>query len=671
MAGYIHVLDSETIDKIAAGEVVEKPASVVKELVENSIDAGADKITVEIKEGGISFIRVTDNGCGIEKEDLENAFLRHATSKIVSVSDLNNIVSLGFRGEALSSISAVAQVEMITKRRENLMGIKVCCNGGVMEEPEEIGAPDGTTILVRNLFYNTPVRKKFLRTSMTEGSYVAEVMQHIAMSHPNVSISYIQNGQNRFFTSGNGELAEIIYRIYGKDISDNMISVDVEKNGIHISGFVGKPVLARANRNYETFFVNGRYIKSKIISVAVEEGYKSFLMQHKYPFAVLHFRVSGEDIDVNVHPTKMEIRIMNPQPFCELVKQTVAESLSERVLIPEYTDDQLTEKEMIVKKDERELPPEPFETKRFKQMEKKLALETQGTGKEPELPGQDAQMESSTVQETVRNKAFRQVSYLDQESANPGSSAVCEEIPRGFKIIGNPPPKKTPYRSKENLIRQDEVVVSKAAQMEMFAEGLKQYDENRLSGMQIIGQVFKTYWIVEFEGNIYFVDQHAAHEKVNYENWMKKLETKRNTTQMLMPPIIISLSPREMTVFRQFEDYFVGLGFELETFGGDEIALRGIPQDLYGADEKQLFLEVLDELAESPVRGTPDVITSKLASMSCKAAVKGNQNLSLEEAKELLKQLFALENPYHCPHGRPTMFSMSKYEMEKKFKRIV
>ncbi|MBP3459391.1 MAG: DNA mismatch repair endonuclease MutL [Lachnospiraceae bacterium] len=646
MAGYIHVLDSETIDKIAAGEVVEKPASVVKELVENSIDAGADKITVEIREGGISFIRVTDNGCGIDKEDLENAFMRHATSKIVSVSDLNSIVSLGFRGEALSSISAVAQVEMITKRRENLMGVKVCCNGGVMEEPEEIGAPDGTTIIVRNLFYNTPVRKKFLRTSMTEGSYVAELMQHIAMSHPNVSISYIQNGQNRFFTSGNGDLSEIIYRIYGRDISDNMISVDVEKNGIHISGFVGKPVLARANRNYETFFVNGRYIKSKIISLAVEEGYKSFLMQHKYPFAVLHFRVSGEDIDVNVHPTKMEIRIMNPQPFCELVKQTVAESLSERVLIPEYAEDQLMEKAAGKKQPEenKELPPEPFETKRHEQME----------------------------EEQVGNKALSQASYLDRESANPVSSAVHEEIPRGFKIIGNPPPKRTPsYRSRENLIRQDEVVVSKAAQMEMFTEGLEQFDENRLSGMQIIGQVFKTYWIVEFEGNIYFVDQHAAHEKVNYENWMKKLETKKNTTQMLMPPMIISLSPREMTVFRQFEDYFVGLGFELETFGGDEIALRGIPQDLYGADEKQLFLEVLDELAESPVRGTPEVITSKLASMSCKAAVKGNQNLSFEEAKELLKQLFVLENPYHCPHGRPTMFSMSKYEMEKKFKRIV
>lgn len=628
MAETIHVLDSETIDKIAAGEVVEKPASVVKELVENSIDAGADKITVEIREGGISLIRVTDNGCGIAKEDIKNAFLRHATSKIETAEDLSRIVSLGFRGEALSSISAVAQVEMITKQRDNLMGVKVNCNGGVMEEPEEVGAPDGTTILVRNLFYNTPVRKKFLKTSMTEGSYVAELMQHIALSHPDVSVSYIQNGQNRFFTSGNGDLLEIIYRIYGKDISDQMIAVDTQGNGIHITGFVGKPVLARANRNYETFFVNGRYIKSKVISTAVEEGYKTFLMQHKYPFVVLHFEVSGEDIDVNVHPSKMEIRIMNPNPFCEFVKKTVTAALSERVLIPEYSDPEPDARTLLQKPPEkiaRELPPEPFESKR---------MEIQ---------------EDSSV------------------------SAVREELPRGFRILGNPEPKRTSSdRMRANVLKQDDYpVISKASQMELFSSALEHPDENRLAGLRIVGQVFQTYWIVEFEEKIYFVDQHAAHEKVNYENWMKKLRTKENTTQMLMPPLVISLSAREMAVLKQFEDSFEKLGFELEAFGGEEIALRGIPQDLYGTDEKQLFLSVLDELAESPVRGTPDVITAKLASMSCKAAVKGNQTLSFEEAKELLRQLFSLENPYHCPHGRPTMFSMSKYEMEKKFKRIL
>lgn len=632
MAGLIHVLDSETIDKIAAGEVVEKPASVVKELVENAIDAGADKITVEIKEGGISFIRITDNGCGIAKEDLTNAFMRHATSKIENADDLNRIASLGFRGEALSSISAVAQVEMITKTKDNLMGIKVCCNGGTMDDPEEIGAPDGTTIIVRNLFYNTPVRKKFLKTPMTEGSYIAELMQHIAMSHPNISISFIQNGQTRFFTSGNGDLSEIIYRIYGKDVSDNILAVDAKKDGIHMTGFIGKPILARANRNYETFFVNGRYIKSKVISSAIEEGYKTYLMQHKYPFAVLHFEIAGEDIDVNVHPTKMEIRIMNPQPFCEFVKDTVIECLSKPVLIPEYVaEEKKTEEKPIAK----ELPPEPFETQRHEQ--KTASMEPLQYHKLPVV-----------------------------------TSYVAEEAPRGFRVLGNPEPKsKNVHKSHDNIIKQEDAVISKVAQMELFNDSLKTPDEERLSGLEIIGQVFKTYWLVEFEQTLYFVDQHAAHEKVNYERLMKKIATKENTTQMLMPPMVISLSARENAVLERYEEYFMALGFEIEEFGGDEITLRGIPQDLYGVDAKEMFLSILDELVESPVKGTPDLITSKIASMSCKAAVKGNQNLSYTEAKELLKQLFALDNPYHCPHGRPTMFSMSKYEMEKKFKRIL
>lgn len=640
MAENIHVLDSETIDKIAAGEVVEKPASVVKELIENSIDAGADKITVEIKEGGISFIRVTDNGCGIEKGDLYNAFLRHATSKIRKAEDLNSIHSLGFRGEALSSISAVAQVEMITKTKDSFMGVKICCNGGVLEQPEEIGAPEGTTVLVRNLFYNTPVRKKFLHTSMTEGSYVGELMQHIALSHPYISISYIQNGQTKFFTSGNGELSEIIYRIYGRDVSEHMLPIDRQENGVRVWGFIGKPVLARANRNYENFFVNGRYIKSKLISAALEEGYKTFLMQHKYPFAVLHFQIAGEEIDVNVHPTKMEIRIMDPRPFCEFVKNAVNSCLSSQVLIPEYSDGDKKEEKSV----ETEKAPEPFEINRQKQMEKTVAADGQG-----ETAG---------------------ISYGNME--RPAEGMVREEISGLFKILGNPPPRRTSgSKRSENIIKPETVVTEKEVQLELFPVEGEHPDENRLSGLEIIGQVFKTYWIVEFEDKIYFVDQHAAHEKVNYENWMKKLKNKENTTQMLMPSLIISLSAKEMGVVARFADVFTNLGFMIEAFGGDEIALRGIPQDLYGRDEKQLFLDILDELAETPVKGTPDVITAKIASMSCKAAVKGNQSLSVTEAKELLKQLFALDNPFHCPHGRPTMFSMSKYEMEKKFKRIL
>lgn len=632
MAGIIHVLDSETIDKIAAGEVVEKPASVVKELVENAIDAGADKIAVEIKEGGISLIRVTDNGCGIAKEDLEPAFMRHATSKITNAEDLNAISSLGFRGEALSSISAVSQVEMITKKREDFLGIKVCCNGGIMGDMEEIGAPDGTTILVRNLFYNTPVRKKFLHTSTTEGSYVFELMQHIALSHPEIAISFIQNGQTRFFTSGNGNLSDVIYRIYGKDVANHIIPVQACQNGIQIQGFIGKTILGRANRNYETFFVNGRYIKSKIISAAVEEGYKTFLMQHKYPFAILHFTVNGEDIDVNVHPTKMEIRIMDPVPFCEFVKETVKNALNETVLIREYQEENPSQnsetEENSDSQKEKERAPEPFE-------EKRIQRETQPTN-------------------LVRETADYQMN----------------------KILGNAKQSQTflskSYKTGDNIIKQDtKPIIKKVEQMELFSTALEDDDNNRLTGLKIIGQVFDTYWIVEFEDSIYFVDQHAAHEKVNYESFVENLKKKKNTTQLLMPPIIVSLSSLEMNAYQNYQSYFSELGFEIEPFGGDELSIRGIPMDLYGNNAKDLFLTVLDELIDTPVRGTPDVILLKIASMSCKASVKGNQKMSYEEAKALLKQLFVLDNPYHCPHGRPTMFSMSRQELEKKFKRIV
>ena len=662
MAGIIHVLDSETIDKIAAGEVVEKPSSVVKELVENAIDSGADKIAVEIKEGGISFIRVTDNGCGIAKEDLEPAFLRHATSKIQSAEDLNSISSLGFRGEALSSISAVSQVEMITKKQNNMLGTRVCCNGGVLEAPEDIGAPDGTTVLVRNLFYNTPVRKKFLHSSTTEGSYIYELMQHIALSHPEVSISFIQNGQTRFFTSGNNNLKDVIYRLYGKDTIQQILPVDADRDGIHIHGFIGKPVLGRATRNYETFFVNGRYVKSKVISSAVEEGYKTFLMQHKYPFAILHFTIDGEDIDVNVHPTKMEIRIMNPIPFCAFVKETVASVLNEVSLIRNYTDVD-SEKE-AVKVPHVSHAPEPFEKNRLKMTDCDIAgantnlqKNTQDTQDTQNIQGvQDAQsiQPLQNMQNIVREQTDYQINKI-----------IGNSIPRQTIIAGN-------YKTGDNIIKHEQTpIIKKAEQMELFSRALEEADDNTLTGLKIIGQVFETYWIVEFEDNIYFVDQHAAHEKVNYEEFVDKLNKKQNATQMLMPPLVISLSMPEMDIYHKYQDYFVKLGFEIEPFGGDELSIRGIPTDLYGTDAKDLFLTVLDELAESPVRGTPDVILLKIASMSCKAAVKGNQKISYEEAKVLLKRLFSLENPYHCPHGRPTMFSMSKQEIDKKIKRIV
>ncbi|MCI5958860.1 MAG: DNA mismatch repair endonuclease MutL [Lachnospiraceae bacterium] len=709
MAGIIHVLDSETIDKIAAGEVVEKPSSVVKELVENAIDSGADKIAVEIKEGGISFIRVTDNGCGIAKEDLEPAFLRHATSKIQSAEDLNSISSLGFRGEALSSISAVSQVEMITKKQNNMLGTRVCCNGGVMEAPEDVGAPDGTTVLVRNLFYNTPVRKKFLHSSTTEGSYIFELMQHIALSHPEVSISFIQNGQTRFFTSGNNNLKDVIYRLYGKDTVQQILPVDADRDGIHIHGFIGKPVLGRATRNYETFFVNGRYVKSKVISSAVEEGYKTFLMQHKYPFAILHFTIDGEDIDVNVHPTKMEIRIMNPIPFCAFVKETVASVLNEVSLIRNYTD--VDSEKDAIKAPNVSHAPEPFEKNRLKMetqnqapltdseiagVNRNLQKNTQnlqdiqstsGIQRTPDIqriPSVQAGSNTQAMQElqgapdTQNTQSMQGVQNTQSMQPLQDMQNIVREQPdyQINKIIGNSIPKQTiiteNYKTGDNIIKQEQTpVIKKAEQMELFSRALEEADDNTLTGLKIIGQVFETYWIVEFEDNIYFVDQHAAHEKVNYEEFVDKLNKKQNATQMLMPPLVISLSMTEMAIYHKYEDYFVKLGFEIEPFGGDELSMRGIPTDLYGTDAKDLFLTVLDELAEAPVRGTPDVILLKIASMSCKAAVKGNQKISYEEAKVLLKRLFSLENPYHCPHGRPTMFSMSKQEIDKKIKRIV
>ena len=702
MAGIIHVLDSETIDKIAAGEVVEKPSSVVKELVENAIDSGADKIAVEIKEGGISFIRVTDNGCGIAKEDLEPAFLRHATSKIQSAEDLNSISSLGFRG-------AVSQVEMITKKQNNMLGTRVCCNGGVMEAPEDVGAPDGTTVLVRNLFYNTPVRKKFLHSSTTEGSYIFELMQHIALSHPEVSISFIQNGQTRFFTSGNNNLKDVIYRLYGKDTVQQILPVDADRDGIHIHGFIGKPVLGRATRNYETFFVNGRYVKSKVISSAVEEGYKTFLMQHKYPFAILHFTIDGEDIDVNVHPTKMEIRIMNPIPFCAFVKETVASVLNEVSLIRNYTD--VDSEKDAIKAPNVSHAPEPFEKNRLKMetqnqapltdseiagVNRNLQKNTQnlqdiqstsGIQRTPDIqriPSVQAGSNTQAMQElqgapdTQNTQSMQGVQNTQSMQPLQDMQNIVREQPdyQINKIIGNSIPKQTiiteNYKTGDNIIKQEQTpVIKKAEQMELFSRALEEADDNTLTGLKIIGQVFETYWIVEFEDNIYFVDQHAAHEKVNYEEFVDKLNKKQNATQMLMPPLVISLSMTEMAIYHKYEDYFVKLGFEIEPFGGDELSMRGIPTDLYGTDAKDLFLTVLDELAEAPVRGTPDVILLKIASMSCKAAVKGNQKISYEEAKVLLKRLFSLENPYHCPHGRPTMFSMSKQEIDKKIKRIV
>lgn len=636
----INVLDHQTIDKIAAGEVVEKPASVVKELVENAMDAGADAITVEIKEGGISFLRVTDNGEGIEKSQVRNAFLRHATSKIRTTDDLTDLVSLGFRGEALASIAAVSMVELITKTPDELLGVRYCIDGGVEKELEEIGAPDGTTIMIRNLFYNTPARKKFLKQAQTEASYISDLMEHLAMSHPEVSFKFVVNGQNRFYTTGNGELLEIIYRIYGKDISDELTPFTHQENGLRITGFLGKPVINRSNRNYEIFYINGRYIRSSLISKAVEEGYREYLMQHKFPFCVLHFQIDTSQIDVNVHPTKMDVRISDAPVFYEKVKSAVHDALHQLEMIPKVVLEPDTAPVIPVPSS----VPEPFESRRIAS----VPVQSEAISRiyEKSRPLYVQEPENIPVVKDSAAEAFPPVSgpEASRSTLEPQETAVPEPRPK--------PP-----------------VITKGEQMELFddrllsAKAKEQYD--------ILGQLFETYWLIQYQDKLLIIDQHAAHEKVKYERFMKRFYTHNIISQAINPPMIVTLTGREEVCYRAHREDFEALGFEIEEFGVSDFAIRGVPLDLYGYREEDFFREILDELVAENVTGTPESIRIRIATMACKAAVKGNMRLTTTEAKELIDELLTLDNPYNCPHGRPTIISMSKYELEKKFKRIV
>ncbi len=640
----INLLSQSTIDKIAAGEVVERPLSVVKELTENAIDAGADAIAVEIKDGGISFIRVTDNGCGIEKNQVKKAFLRHATSKITSIEDLDFISSLGFRGEALSSIAAVSQMEVITKTREELTGIRYAIAGGCEEELEEIGAPNGTTFLVRNLFFNTPVRKKFLKQPQTEGSYVSDLMEHLALSHPDIAIKFIQNGQIKFHTSGNNNLKEVIYRIYGKDVTEalNFFEMEIGECGkeIKVSGFLGRPELNRSNRSFETYFVNGRFVKNDIITKALEEGYRTYLMQHKFPFCVLHFSIPPDLIDVNVHPAKMEIRLIQGMEIFEKLSKGIQNYLKDLEMIPSV--------KLTAEKDEKKVvqkSPEPFEIERSQMMLREDNVE---------------------YQKTVTSVAARQ-EMPKEPSVKDFLHKIGENRIIGSKTDGNSDRNEGIHA---NVIKADEhILVERPKQFDLFEENF--LTKEAKNEYKIMGQLFETYWLVAFHDKLFIIDQHAAHEKVKYERLVKELEGKHISSQMLNPPVIINLTGREEEVLNEYLKYFVDFGFEIEEFGGGAYSVRSMPVDLYGCNEKQLFTEILDELMESPMKGTPEVILNKLASMACKAAVKGNQKLSEKEACALIDELLTLENPYHCPHGRPTIISMSKYEIEKKFKRIL
>ena len=764
----IAVLDQNTIDKIAAGEVVERPASVVKELVENAIDAGSSAITVEIKEGGISFIRVTDNGRGMVREQVPLAFLRHATSKIEKVEDLMRISSLGFRGEALSSIAAVGQVELITKTPEALTGVRYLIEGGKEKSLEEIGAPCGTTIIVRNLFFNTPVRAKFLKTAMTEAGYVSSYMEQLALSHQDISFKFMVNGQTKLHSSGNASLKDVIYGIYGRDIAREVTAVKYEKNGISIEGFAGKPVIARGNRTFENYYINGRYVKSKVLMKAIEDAYKPYMMQHKYPFVCLQYNIQGDEVDVNVHPTKMEVRFQNQQAVYQATYEALTSVLAHRELIPDIDFDQGKDKEEQERGGRKPNGPEPFEQRRragisnTPQKQKSHIYTPQqntgfiaeekrpykyGTGPETSKSGSERGTEGvvpaplpagvrpavvpSSPDAAIRpsvntppsgigvrpattfpapehgaqdisNMNAEEPSSIAIKSANGTKASIAvqpanEAMPSNDAQSANetspsnaaqsanetspsntaqpadeiqPLPQTAAADPAATAVQESVSVIPESPrQMELFDDRL--LSKKARLRHRIIGQLFDTYWLVEYDEKFYIIDQHAAHEKVLYERFMKEFSQREIISQMVSPPEIIALSLQEAELLKEQMEIFEQFGFEISSFGGREYSISAVPANLYGVTVQELFIEILDSLETEGRRQTPELITHRIATAACKAAVKGNQMLSVPEADKLIDELLGLENPYHCPHGRPTIVSMTKYELEKKFKRIV
>lgn len=699
----IKLLDQATIDKIAAGEVVERPSSVVKELVENAIDAKATAVTVEIKEGGISFIRITDNGCGIEKDQIPLAFLRHSTSKIKSVEDLLSISSLGFRGEALSSIAAVAQVELITKTYGDLTGTRYVIEGSKEVVCEEIGAPEGTTFLVKNLFFNTPARRKFLKTAQTEAGYIADLMERMALSHPNVSFKFINNGQTKLHTSGNGNKKDLIYHVFGRDITSSLIEIKQKTELFEIDGFIGKPNVSRGNRNYENYFINGRYIKSALLSKAIEEGYKGFMMQHQYPFCVLYISMNSELIDVNVHPTKMELRFSQNDVIYKSLYEIIRNALTHKEFIqqvPVKEEKKQPEVREIVKD-----APEPFEVRRLSEarqenakivstsaprqsgefldqrrindIRKAVSVDSPYERKYPEMVRESSGLETSSN----ANKVFEKLAKRPIEAAAKTQTVEVKVdiFPTSGQGYENGVPEEKMRVEEQQTVTQQEQpqTVEQPAVKEVYEQQqFKALDtgfltESARKNHKIIGQLFDTYWLIEYEEKLFIIDQHAAHEKVLYEQTMEKLKAKSFDSQAISPPIILTLDNEEVATLKKYEKEIANFGYEIEPFGGKEYAITAIPADFSDVDMKSMFIDMLDDFANISGEQAPILIMEKVASMSCKAAVKGHDRLSLEEATHLIDTLLTLENPYQCPHGRPTIISMTKYELEKKFKRIV
>ena len=676
----IQVLDQITIDKIAAGEVIERPASVVKELAENAIDAGATAVTVEIKEGGITFMRIADNGIGIDKEDVRAAFLRHSTSKIRSAEDLAHISSLGFRGEALSSIAAVSQVELLTKTKEAEFGARYKIAGGKEESLEDAGAPDGTTFLIRQLFYNTPARRKFLKTAMTEASHVGDLVTRLALSHPEVSFRFINNGQVKLHTSGNGNLKDVIYHIYGREIASNLIEVDFERKGIHITGYLGKPLISRGNRNFENYFVDGRYIKSSIISKAIEDGYKDFTMQHKYPFVVLYLDVDTEHVDVNVHPTKMDVRFNNQQEIYNTLFAAF------RYVLPHFFSADPSSTLSVLLENYFYNLSVLLEFLYHPMSLRELAPVHVVRHRQPQ--NEDEKLQYFMNEMKKRVYSYHEALHENKQETTPASSYTDSCKPqKNVSVQDSYKPQKSvqaqsSYEPQQNVQTQGsqiaempnytarQVPAEKPQQLNFFEEKL--LEPQAKAEHKIIGQVFDTYWLVEFHDNLYIIDQHAAHERVLYEQTLKGMKTREFTSQLISPPIVLNLSMQEAELLRLYMDQFTRIGFEIEEFGQDSYAVRAVPDNLFSIAKKELLMEMIDSLSDEINRNAPsNLIDEKIASMSCKAAVKGNMRLSAAEVDTLITELLSLDNPYHCPHGRPTIIAMSRRELEKKFKRIV
>ncbi len=673
----IQVLDTVTIDKIAAGEVIERPASVVKELVENAIDAGATAIVVEIQDGGISLIRIADNGCGMERKEVPNAFLRHSTSKIRSVDDLVHIGTLGFRGEALSSIAAVAQVELLTKTKEQTFGTRYRIHGGMEVDIEDTGARDGTTFLIRQLFYNVPARRKFLKTPMTEASHVGDLMTRLALSHPEISFQFINNGQSKLHSSGNGSLRDVIYHVYGRDIASNLLRTKWEAPGMRISGFLGKPIVSRGNRNFENYFINGRYVKNQIVSKAIEDAYKDFSMQHKYPFVALLMEIDGEGVDVNVHPAKMEIRFHNQQEVYNRVFEAVSQGLHGEELIPHVELDAPGEN----------LRKEPGDNRRYggnpdRKKDSGAALPFEGLERSEKaaLPS-PSERNLDYFMEKMRKRVEAYHSQRSSAEVTDRSGVFQPEIQSGriretveyaknLNGTRQDLPAESLAKTAEDAAKKPGQTPDEPRQLDLFEERLLTREAK--DEYHLIGQVFEPYWLVEFHENLYIIDQHAAHERILYERTLRSMRTREFTSQMITPPIVLDLSMQEADLLNRYMEQFTRIGFEFEEFGQESFVVRAVPDNLFSIAKKELLLQMLDSLSDEVNRNlSPEMIDEKVASMSCKAAVKGNMRLSAAEVDALIGELLKLENPYHCPHGRPTIIAMSRRELEKKFKRIV